>query len=163
MGADGQPGFVSAFRRLPNDATALQRAADAEFDEAARMLGADELTAVQRIMSRGGSRDDYSDSELAMLRRNGFGKWVRAQAIRWSHEDATFEAVGAAVWGRSPRARDENEMVELAVRWGERDRKTRTKLFHLIQIVENRTRELTGDERDAVNAFAGEEYLANRP
>ena len=45
-------GFVQAFKRLPNDATALQRAADEEFDNTSRLLGADELTQIQRIVAR---------------------------------------------------------------------------------------------------------------
>jgi hypothetical protein len=157
---DGSPAFVAAFKRLPQDATALQRSADAEFDEAARMIGADELTQVRRIMARGGSRDAYSESELAMLRRHGFGKWVRAQAVRWSHEDSAFESVVSSIWGRSSRARSESDMTELAVRWGEQDRSSRNQLLQLIQIVENKTRELTDDERSTIISFAGEEYLS---
>jgi hypothetical protein len=160
---DGSPAFVTAFKRLPQDATALQRAADAEFDEAARLLGADELSQVRSIMARGGSsRDAYSESELAILRRHGFGKWVRAQAVRWSHEDSAFESVVNSIWGRSSRSLSENDMTELAVRWGERDRGSRNYLLNLIYIVENKTRALTADERSEVIAFAGEDYLADR-
>jgi hypothetical protein len=156
---DGSPAFVAAFKRLPQDATALQRAADAEFDEAARMIGADELSQVRKIMARGGGRDAYTESELAMLRRHGFGKWVRAQAVRWSHEDSAFESIVSSIWGRSS-ARSESDMTELAVRWGEKDRSSRNQLLNLIHIVENKTRELTADERNTVIAFAGEEYLS---
>jgi hypothetical protein len=157
---DGSPAFVAAFKRLPQDATALQRAADAEFDEAARMVGADELSQVRKIMARGGGRDAYTESELALLRRHGFGKWVRAQAVRWSHEDSAFESVVSSIWGKSSRTRSESDMTELAVRWGERDRTSRNQLLNLIYIVENKTRALTAEERNTVIAFAGEEYLS---
>jgi hypothetical protein len=161
---DGSPAFVAAFKRLPHDATALQRAADSEFDGIARVLGADELTQVQRIMSRaGGSRDSFTEGELAMLRRHGFGNWVRAQAVRWSHEDSTFETVVSSIWGRSSRTRSESDMTELAIRWGEQDRNSRNQLFRLIKIVEDKSRNLTDDERNKVIAFAGEEYLSGSP
>lgn len=163
-GSPNSHGFVDAFKRLPNDATALQQSADEEFDNTARLLGADELAQVQKIMSRNGSsRDDYSESELATLRRHGFGKWVRAQAIRWSHSDPTFETVVAAVWERSPQAREDRDLTELAVKWGEKSRSARQRLLSIIQSMEGNSRELTADERNEVIAFAGEEFLARRP
>jgi hypothetical protein len=155
----GSPtGFVDDFKRLPQDATALQRAADEGFKDAARALGADELTWVKSIMARGArSRDSYSDSELASMREFGFGKWVDAQAIRWSQEDPAFETVSSAVYGRSSR-----DLRGLAVSWGEKGRSARQELLRLIQVVESNARELTGGERATVAEFAGEEYLANR-
>ena len=155
---------MAAFKRLPDDATALQRTADAEFDHVAQALGADELAQVQKIMSRGsGSRDDYSDSDLATLRRHGFGKWVRAQAIRWSAGDPAFETAVGSVWKRSGRGHDDGDLTELAVRWGEMNRSTRMKILDIIDAVEHKTRELTSSERDAISSFAGDDYLANRP
>ena len=80
-GSSNAPRFVDSFKQLPKRATSLQQAADAEFDHAAKSIGADELTQVQRIMSRGGSRDDYSDSELATMRRNGLTSWLRGKQL----------------------------------------------------------------------------------
>jgi hypothetical protein len=157
------PRFVEAFKRLPNDATALQRTFDAEFDNAARYLSADELAQVKKIISRNArSRDDFSDGELDTLRRRGFGNWVDAQAIRWSQEDPAFKTVSTAVWARSPRVRSDGELTGLAVKWGEKDRSSRLALLGLFQAVENKSRDLTAAERATLAAFAGEEYAANR-
>ena len=161
----GSPtGFVDAWKRLPQDATALQRAVDQGFDDAARALGDEELTWVKQIMARTArSRDDYTDDEISTLRRLGFGSWVEAQSIRWSQEDPTFKSVSSAVWSRSPRARDNGDLTGLAVRWGESNRSTRQELLALIRTVENNGRQLTDSERAKLTAFAGAEYLANRP
>ena len=40
-GSPNSPEFVEAFKQLPNDATAMQRSAEEEFDNTARLLGAD--------------------------------------------------------------------------------------------------------------------------
>jgi hypothetical protein len=155
---------VTAFKRLPNDATALQQAADQEFDATADRLGLDELKQVQKIMGRkGASRDFFSDGDLATLRRHGFGTWVRAQAVRWSQDDPAFKTVVESIWERSPGVRESGELTELAVKWGEKDRGARMELLRIIQAVEAKSRELTPGERDTVIAFAGEDYLADRP
>src|SRR5262249_15180530 len=124
---------------------------------------ADEYARVQKIMSRKGSRDDFSDSDFAMLRRCGFGKWIRAQAVRWSQGDRSFQTAARAVWERSPKARDSGEVTELAARWGEMDTASRQRLLDIIGAVEGKSRNLTDGERDAVISFAGEDYYANRP
>ena len=159
-----QPRFVEAFKRLPNEATALQQAADEGFDDAARLLGADELTQVKAIMSRNPrSRDDVSDGELDTLRRLGFGKWVRAHAIRWSQEDPAFKTVSTAIWDLSPQSRSDGELTELAAKWGEKNQSSRQELLELIMAVEGKGRDLSAGERAKVVAFAGEEYVANHP
>jgi hypothetical protein len=159
-----QPRFVEAFKRLPNDAIALQRAFDAGFDDAVRLLGDEELAQVKKLLARSArSRDAYTDSELDTLRRNGCGDWVRAQAIRWSQEDPAFQTVSTVVWDRSPRSRGDAALTELAVRWGEKSRSSRQELLRLIQTVEGKARDLTARERATLVAFAGEEYFANRP
>lgn len=155
--------FVEAFKRLPSDATSLQRAADQEFDNAARLLNADELAQINKILARkGSSRDSYNESDFDLLRRHGFGKWLRAQSIGWSQSDPVFKKVGESVWERSPQARDSGDLSELAARWGELDKMTRTKIYQAIQALETKARELTGDERDAVSSFAGPEFLTSR-
>lgn len=160
--APGKIQFVESFKRLPNSATAMQTAADAEFDRAARFIGADELPQVQRLISRGGSRDDYSDSELALLRRHGLGSWIRAKAVQWSKDDPAFNTAAESVWARSSKAKSDSGLTELAVRWGEMDRAGRLQILQIIHAVETKTRELTASERDVVTRFAGDEYLANR-
>lgn len=164
-GAAGNPDgprFVESFKRLPRNATSLQATADAEFDSAARLIGADELTQIQRIMSRGGSRDDYSDSEFELLRRNGLTSWIRAKAIKWSQNDPAFNTAAEAVWTRSPKMKSDSELTELAVRWGEMDRAARMQMLQIIHAVESKSRELTDGEREAVTRFAGDEYLTHR-
>jgi hypothetical protein len=154
--------FVDAFKRLPNDAVALQKAADAEYDNAARSLGVSDRAEIDKILGRNArSRDAYTDAELAFLRRHGFGTWVRAKAINWAQSDPAFTKVGEAVWNRSSQARDD-ALLDLAAKWGEMSRSARLELYQAIQAVEGKSRELTGEERAAVVAFAGEDYLANR-
>ncbi len=156
--------FVEAFKRLPADATSLQRAADQEFDNAARALNAEELTQVNKILARrGGSRDAYNESDFAILRKHGFGNWLRAQTVSWSQSDPVFQKVGESVWERSSRTRETGDLTDLAAKWGELDKMTRTKIFQAIQALEGKSRELTGDERVIVTNFAGEDFLSNRP
>src|SRR5262245_21325698 len=64
-GGGNSPRFVESFKRLPADATALQKAADAEYDNTVRRLGVEEYARVEKLLARKGSRDDYSDSDLA--------------------------------------------------------------------------------------------------
>lgn len=159
----GPMGFVEAFKRLPSDATALQRSADEEFDKAAKLLNADELAQVNNILSRkGNSRDAYSESDFALLRRHGFSKWLKAQSIGWSQSDPVFQKVGESVWAHSNGSREGSDLSDLAAKWGELDKMTRTKIFQAIQALEKHTRELTSDEREVVASFAGEGFLGNR-
>jgi hypothetical protein len=142
---------------------ALQKAADTEYDNAARALGVADRAEIDKILGRNArSREAYTDSELAFLRRHGLGTWIRAQAINWSHSDPAFTKVGEAVWNRSAQAREGETLLDLAAKWGEMSRSARLELYQAIQAVEDKSRELTGEERAAVVAFAGEEYLANR-
>jgi hypothetical protein len=162
-GRSGTEGFEEAFKHLPVDADAAERSADAEYDGLAQRLDASELAEVKKVMSRsGGSRDDYGDSDLAMLRRRGFDTWVRAREIRWSYEDPSFKPAARTIWNRSPRVRKDGELIELAVRWSEKNRSARSRIIVIIEAIEHETRELTSGERDAINSFAGDEYFSNR-
>ena len=157
------PRFVEAFKRLPSDATSLQRAADDEFDSAAKLLNAEELAQVNKILARkGGSRDAYSESDFEVLRRHGLGKWLRAQTISWSQSDPVFQKVGESVWSARPSAR-QRRSDRSGGQWGELDKMTRTKILAAVQAVEGKSRELSSDEREMVVNFAGEDYLNNRP
>src|SRR5262249_38981231 len=118
----------------------------------------------EKLLARkNGGRDAYSDTDLDTLRRLGFGKWLRAQAVRWSQDDPAFKTTSEAVWGRSPNVRDDGLLTDLAARWGEMDRASRLRIFQLIKAVEARSRELSDDERDALVGFTGADYYANRP
>src|SRR5262245_31303654 len=140
----GSQRFVESFKRLPADATALQKAADAEYDGAIQSLGVEEYGRVEKLLARkNGGREAYSESDLDTLRRLGFGKWLRAQAVRWSQDDPAFKTTSEAVWGRSPNVRDEGLLTDLAARWGEMDRATRLRMFQLIKAVEAKSRELS--------------------
>ena len=104
------------------------------------------------------ARDSFTENELDTLRRHGFGKWLRAKAISWSHDDPSFHTAAGAVWNSSSRARDDGELTELAAKWGEMDRAGRLSLLQIIQAVENKSRELTSSEREAVINFAGDHH-----
>lgn len=161
-GGAGTQGFEEAFKHLPVDADAEQRRADEEYEGLAQSLDASRLAEVKKVMSRnGGSRDDYADADLAMLRSRGFDMWVRAREIRWSYEDPSFKPAARLVWNRAPRVRKDGELAELAVRWSEMNRSARTRMLDIIDAVEHKTRQLTASERDAINSFAGNDYLAN--
>jgi hypothetical protein len=162
-GASGgnTPRFVEAFKRLPQDAVALQRAADEEVENALGALGVADRAEINRILGRDvRSRDAYTDAELALLRKHGLGTWVRAQAVNWAHDDPAFPKVGEMVWNRSSRPKDSEAVIDMAAKWGEMSRVGRLDLFQALQAVDSNSRELTSAERSAVVAFAGEDYLA---
>ena len=58
--------------------------------------------------------------------------------------------------------KNEDELTELAVRWGHAMDPARRQMLQIIHAVESSSRELTEGEREAVKNFAGEEYLSNR-
>ena len=103
---------------------------------------------MKKILSRKGrSRDDYSDGDLAMLRRHGFDKWVRAVRSAGRMKTRRSNPRRSVVWKRAPHVREDGELTELAVRWSEMNRSGRTRILDMIDAVEQKTRELTTGER----------------
>ena len=166
----GQPGpggplqFVDAFKRLPDDATVLQRAADEEFDNVAKVLSSGDLATIEQIIAKkAASNGLFNDDEIAILRRHGLTRTIHARAARWAQDDPGFKTASGAVWGRSPQVRESGELTELAARWGEMSRMARLEMLQIIHAVESKSRDLSDKERAALTGFAGEDYLARRP
>ena len=157
------PTFTEALAGLGDQADALRKTFDAGLPAKKKLLTAEELDAVERILRRKTTgRDEYTAGDLALLRKHGLGDWVRSSAVKWAAEDKRFATVGKRVWDRSPKLQTPAGLFELAARWGELDTNSRNAVVQAMDRFEQGGN-VTSEERDLLREILGTEYFTNAP
>ena len=155
--------YAEALAALDSASKLLLKEHAAELPTKKKLLVAEELKGVERILSRkAGERGGYTAGELAFMRKHGFSNWVRGSALKWASEDKQFATVAKRVWDRSPKLQSIASVCELAVKWGELDSFNQGGMLSLMERFD-RGEGVAAGERDLLRAFAGDEYFTNRP
>jgi hypothetical protein len=154
--------FDEALARVKKEGQTLHKEFKEELPAKRKLLTDDELETLDKILALKADADNTAAAGARFMYKHKMDKWVLANAIGFSASDKSFLAVAKLVWDRSPKQRGAGAILELAVKWGEKDGLIRDALATIIKRIEA-GKEFTAEERDLVLGFAGEEYLANRP